>query len=596
MAQFGKMLDEALGDPKLVEGGMTKEEQARMRECMKDPEFVKLFIEFAKDLKENRDQYNFEGMVRAMEATGQGSPANPTGKLAVKSAAQGPSHQKPRGSGKLPEGIRAQQRRQLEENREQKRTTARQRAQAATVQRNIAALQQAASAKAARAAGAAGRAGSAQSPSRPGGTVGDLKALEALLNDVEKLKAEVASSGTAARAGQASESAGDPSAVEDKTLDALAAELTAPTVPKTGDSPPAVAPAPVVEVVDSTGPEQPGAMPAPSEEASLLPPKPQVPESHITYVQDADYGDFIEGERMNVSAVRGYSRIRLDVALRDDTNVRDVNLSVDSQFVTVEYPGYALHQPLLLKVEAKKATAKLRKAPAGGLCRQFSVPTSRYLEITLPLEKNDADALLRARETIELINAKDGQPVDPGMATNTSNEPSGLQVASGSLEGPEGEARASTASLPPSAPSAHPACPPEPPKRLFSANPEVLAKAKEWKTSRPAPQRMSNALISPGPSTQSALPQPQGKGLTDLLREKQKREDPATVLERLEAIDAEMRAKYPQLQRSNPVCFDVRGKVFSLLNSELYAAYSPGDLFIPNGVPPQTPAEQDSEA
>lgn len=628
MAQFGKMLDEALRDPKLVEGGMSAEEQERMRQCMKDPEFVRLFVDFAKDLKENRESYNFEEMVSAMEALGSagGAGAAPAGGEAGR--APQPRGRRPSG---LPEGIRAQQRRQLEENRSQKRVTAHQRAQAAVVQRNAAALRQSAQAKA-----AALPTSSGTSQGRPLDAAGDLKALEALLSDVERLKAEVGAIAGQTPATQAG--AAPRSEEEDKALDALAAELTAPAPPPAragGQAPP-------VEVVESPLPAaQPAAstasasaaasssLPAPADilalpgapDGSLLPPKPRVPESCVTYVQDADYGDFIEGERMNVSAIRGYSKVRLDVALQDDTDIKDIDLSVDGQFVTVEYPGYSLHQPLLLKVQAARASAKVRKAPGGGLCRQFASPTRRYLEVTLPLEKNDADALLRAREAIELINSRNG---GAEAAAGEAGTPHGLPEPSAFPDSPAAalSSHPDLPDLPPPQREA-PRASPEPPRAPFTANPEVLAKAKEWKTSKPAQQRMAAALADPA-RLASSQPAAQGKGLTDILREKQKREDPEAILARLEAVDAAIREKYPKLQSSSPLCFDVRGKVFSLLNPDLSAPYAPegvstgvlssavaqgslgvadaaggspdsGSTEILSSAPSPAPAEQDSE-
>lgn len=66
----------------------------------------------------------------------------------------------------------------------------------------------------------------------------------------------------------------------------------------------------------------------------------------VSYIQTVDYGDYIEGERLDMGSVRGYSRVKLRVPIPINEDPRCLDVTVDKDAVHIKLGSWmALYHP-----------------------------------------------------------------------------------------------------------------------------------------------------------------------------------------------------------------------------------------------------------
>lgn len=132
-------------------------------------------------------------------------------------------------------------------------------------------------------------------------------------------------------------------------------------------------------------------------------------EVKASYVQTVDYGDYIEGERLDIGSIRGYSRVKLRVPIPNGENPRCLDVTVDKDVVCIKLGDWmALHHPRFpLDVDnVQERTARVVKK---GADVSFKTQCSFYLELVIPLLRNEAQALVDARNKLEEVTQVRGE-------------------------------------------------------------------------------------------------------------------------------------------------------------------------------------------
>ncbi|KAE8301918.1 hypothetical protein GL50803_005610 [Giardia duodenalis] len=146
----------------------------------------------------------------------------------------------------------------------------------------------------------------------------------------------------------------------------------------------------------------------------------------VSYIQTVDYGDYIEGERLDMGSVRGYSRVKLRVPIPINEDPRCLDVTVDKDAVHIKLGSWmALYHPRFpLDVDnAQERTARIvRKGPDVS----FRIQCSFYLELVIPLLRNEAQALADARSKLEEVTQIRGEerPVQDADSQTSSSRPS----------------------------------------------------------------------------------------------------------------------------------------------------------------------------
>lgn len=258
-----------------------------------------------------------------------------------------------------------------------------------------------------------------------------------------------------------------------------------------------------------------------------------------SYVQTVDYGDYIEGERLNVGSIRGYSRVKLRIPIPSGENPRDLDVTIDQDMVRIKLRDWmALYHPRFpLDIDnTQERTARVVKK---GPDASFKTQCSFYLELVIPFLRNEEQAIADARSRLEEVTQVHGneQPIEDTESKATSSRSSSCNSDQCSSEKPNS-----------SAPKVEP---------LTEIRPGA-----------------SQPIVELAPGGDMAL-----QSLKKLAIGWQKNttrgkvEDKAVQRRKLEQIHREFLSS-PDGQRDGPT-FELQGFVFSFANRALTEAYNP---------------------
>lgn len=103
-------------------------------------------------------------------------------------------------------------------------------------------------------------------------------------------------------------------------------------------------------------------------------------EMQVLYVQAMDYGDFIESERVCMSAVRGPEAVRLQVPVPLDADPRQFKLVVEPLSATITLGERSVTYSSTTQLDSDAAKAKIQKIKK----EQFKTPSTQVLYVTIP--------------------------------------------------------------------------------------------------------------------------------------------------------------------------------------------------------------------
>lgn len=294
---------------------------------------------------------------------------------------------------------------------------------------------------------------------------------------------------------------------------------------------------------------------------------PKELEISACYIQTVDYGDYIDGERLNINAVRGYSKVKLQVPIPESVDPRGLDVVIEQHSISIkigEWEGLYETKHLLDANDTEGRTARvLRRRPE----LSFKIPGSFYLELIIPILRDETQLLADARKQLDEVTRikSDEQPVDApdGNASGSSREEvdsSTEDQAYGTLH--EGAPDTATAVADVS---------------------NLPQKSRDFEDPEEADQRLQvEPLTEIRPGTSQPVIELSGDGLMTLQSLKKlavgwqrntnhgKVEDKAAQKRQLEQIHREYASQSP----TDGISFEFQGFVFTLLNPELSAAYS----------------------
>lgn len=535
------MFDAAMHDPRFKD--VTDTEQSRLRACMQNPEFVSLFTQFAKDLESEKGQGEISELLKTVDsleaASSSAAPTAPTASAAAGGPARDDAAPRP-----------AQPKRQTTAHEKQKQQVVRknlavleQRAQDqarqreekhAEVMRQLDEYQRLLSVSGHQKGSSAlpGGAGSPPVTDRfPGAS--DLQQLDQLLRGADALSEGQAGPppGTTApivnRGVRVNLPGSAPDILSHAAIDSLAesamADVLGPSAQRAGA---AEAPKPRPVEVVSGG------------DASIASNK--VPESTLAYVSSVDYGDYLENDRVSAASVRGYEKVRLCVALPDGVDPAGVELVVEDRVIALDFAGYSLRQPVMVRLQSEGARARLRSVKESS---PFKGTARRYLEITVPVARDVSEGMRRAAEEADRLVARAASVAEIAVASEAPADSGAGPMTKDSL-----------------------AVPHEPPKASpTGVDAAILERAKEWRKS--ARQPAANAPARPPVSKVEQT-------FEDRLRENMQGRRPDTdIKDALKSVEEGLDDSLPKTD----ILFDFRGKVFSMCNQDLCAAYANWD-------------------
>lgn len=132
-------------------------------------------------------------------------------------------------------------------------------------------------------------------------------------------------------------------------------------------------------------------------------------EVKASYIQTVDYGDYVEGERLNVGSIRGYSRVKLRVPIPNGENPRDLDVTVDSDIVQIKLGEWmALHHPRF-PLDTDNTQERTARVVKKGSDVFFNTQCSFYLELIVPLLRNEEQAIADARNKLKEVTQVHGE-------------------------------------------------------------------------------------------------------------------------------------------------------------------------------------------
>ncbi|KAH0575247.1 hypothetical protein SS50377_22874 [Spironucleus salmonicida] len=103
-------------------------------------------------------------------------------------------------------------------------------------------------------------------------------------------------------------------------------------------------------------------------------------ESVLSYVQNTDYADYMQDERVNIQEIRGADKVKLEVGIPAEIDPKSVKLEVQERFIKVTVGDRVLQKDIAQAMNAKQVVAKMVKNP--------KFKDAQVLQIVVPIVKD----------------------------------------------------------------------------------------------------------------------------------------------------------------------------------------------------------------
>jgi len=138
--------------------------------------------------------------------------------------------------------------------------------------------------------------------------------------------------------------------------------------------------------------------------------------TEVTYVQDFEMGDFVEQERLNVGAARGYKAVCVRIPIPNDATKESMKLEVTKNAVnfTCESSEHSFRAERLFKFELlqRQSVAKMKNFDQKTADR---IGCNAYLEVTVNINhdaENTVKNLMHEVENIRFVQEGQSRPVE----------------------------------------------------------------------------------------------------------------------------------------------------------------------------------------
>ncbi|TNJ30465.1 hypothetical protein GMRT_10914 [Giardia muris] len=141
-------------------------------------------------------------------------------------------------------------------------------------------------------------------------------------------------------------------------------------------------------------------------------------EMQVLYVQAMDYGDFIESERVCMSAVRGPEAVRLQVPVPLDADPRQLKLVVEPFSATITLGERSVTYTSTTQLDSDAAKARIQKIKK----EQFKTPATQVLHVTIPLIRDKKAAFRDALKCTGALSEAKPESKEVSSESETTEE------------------------------------------------------------------------------------------------------------------------------------------------------------------------------
>ncbi|CAL5999542.1 Conserved_hypothetical protein [Hexamita inflata] len=141
--------------------------------------------------------------------------------------------------------------------------------------------------------------------------------------------------------------------------------------------------------------------------------------SEVIYVQDVQYGDYIQDEKLNVNAARGYKSIQVRLPIPDDAIKETMKLEIEKNIVK-----YSCETPTKKFIMERKTDVTLKQRESQAKLRNFDaqaaekVGCKQFLEVTVNIDNNSEQSVQYYMNQIKEI-----KHVETGKVVEKLEEP-----------------------------------------------------------------------------------------------------------------------------------------------------------------------------